>query len=86
MSHYDYKRSTEMARGNYTFAAYIMGAMRKADDRNLYLLKAAWPEIFEEFEARYNAPGGILEGERIYDEDADRWVTNKNGQVVLGMS
>ena len=37
-----------------------MAAMRKADSVNLLGLKAFFPEIYDEFEARYNAPGGRL--------------------------
>jgi len=41
-----------------------MSAMRQADTYNLTKLQAMWPEIWEELDARYNAPGGLLPEER----------------------
>jgi hypothetical protein len=40
-----------------------MAAMRKADSDNLELLKAAFPAVWEELQQRYNAPGGMIEGD-----------------------
>jgi hypothetical protein len=62
MSLYDYNQSRELESG-YTFAALIMGAMRKADDFNLLLLKAGFPDMLNELKERYNAPGGKLKDE-----------------------
>ena len=42
------------------FYTLIMTAFRFADTDNLEKLKAAFPELFDEFYARYNAPGGVL--------------------------
>lgn len=46
-----------------TFEAYIMAAVRKADSSNKEALEASFPAIVKELKARYNAPGGVLEGE-----------------------
>lgn len=59
MSYYDYKQSRKAS--EYGFYSLIMAAMRNADDINMAKLKAAWPNIFEELKARYNAPGGVLD-------------------------
>lgn len=60
MSLYDYAASREIAAADPPFYALIMAAMRKADTVNAALLRTCWPDIWREFEARYNAPGGVL--------------------------
>ena len=60
MSHYDYVRSLELGMADEPFYALIMAAMRKADTDNGEKLRNAWPEIWNELRARYNAPGGTL--------------------------
>lgn len=64
MSHYDYAISKELAAADPPFYALIMAAMRGADTPNSRKLREAWPETWAELQARYNAPGGYLEGER----------------------
>ena len=66
MSRYDYEKSREIATQDPPFAALIMAAMRKADSRNAEILRAAYPGMWEELRARYDAPGGILPGEEEY--------------------
>ena len=63
MSLYDYDASCRIARECYPFYALLMAAMRQADSDNIEKLKAAWPEVCDEFTARYHAPGGFLAGE-----------------------
>lgn len=63
MSRYDYQESLKVASQGYQFKALVMAAMRQADTNNSLRLEAAFPEIWEELHARYNAPGGYLEGE-----------------------
>lgn len=46
-----------------SFYAVLMMAMNYADTQNLGKLKAAFPDVWEEMRARYNAPGGILPGD-----------------------
>lgn len=65
MSHYDYERSQELAKDENPFASLIMAAMRRADSTNLEALKVGFPEIWDELQERYNAPGGRLRGERL---------------------
>lgn len=62
MSKHDYDQSKKIA--DLPFYALIMGAMRKADTWNAQTLASAFPEVWEELQERYNAPGGYLEGER----------------------
>lgn len=58
MSLYDYKRSAEIVQE--PFYTLIMAAFRKADTENLRKLSSAFPEVWAELKARYNAPGGRL--------------------------
>lgn len=63
MSFYEYSVSKALDNQDVPFYALIMAAMRKADTINAHKLRAAWPHIWDELHARYNAPGGILKGE-----------------------
>jgi len=63
MSKYDYDQSRELDKGNWSFYALIMAAMRGADDQNARLLRGVFPDTWNELQARYNAPGGLLEEE-----------------------
>jgi hypothetical protein len=66
MSLYDYKVSQSLDRKgccgaqDIPFYALIMAAMRKADDINTNLLRQCWPDVWDELQRRYNAPGGVL--------------------------
>lgn len=73
MARYDYMFSLEIFRTRPTFKAVIMAAMRQADSVNIEKLKASWPDVWEELQGRYNAPGGWLPGE-----------INDDGEVVNG--
>ncbi len=60
MSLFDYLRSRKIESEGHPFYALIMAAIRQADSTNLEKLKKEWPEVYTEFERRYNAPGGVL--------------------------
>jgi hypothetical protein len=60
MSYHEYMVSREMTSTDPPFYALIMCAMRKADTTNAAKLRAAFPDVWNEFQARYNAPGGVL--------------------------
>lgn len=64
MSLYDYQESEALKRRDSPFYALIMAAMRKADDVNITKLRALWPEVWDELQQRYWAPGGLLPGEQ----------------------
>jgi len=63
MSLYDYRESVKLQCHDAPFYAFLMAAMRRADDVNLLKLRSGWPEIWAELEARYHAPGGFLAGD-----------------------
>lgn len=68
MSLRDYEVSREIERQEdwgEDFYALVMVLMRHADTANQVKLRAAWPEVWAELEERYNAPGGLLVGERV---------------------
>jgi hypothetical protein len=60
MSSHDYKMSKWISMHKLPFYALIMAAMRQADTSNTAKLRAAWPDVWDELQARYNAPGGYL--------------------------
>jgi len=62
MSRYEYEKSKTY---DPDFYALIMAAMRQADTFNAEKLRAAWPDVWDELQARYNAPGGYLPGETV---------------------
>lgn len=70
MSLFDYEASQRIEMEGYPFYALIMAAMRQADTNNVETLRAGWPRVWEELQARYNAPGGILPGEGPFDAEA----------------
>jgi len=63
MSHYDYIKAQELELHDIPFYGLIMAALRKADTDNLNALKDAFPQVWTELMARYNAPGGELPGD-----------------------
>lgn len=71
MSFYDYEASKRATKEGYPFYALIMAAMRDADSENQAKLKDAWPDVWAELDARYNAPGGLIPGDKGYDQMAE---------------
>jgi hypothetical protein len=63
MARYDYEMYKMVVSNDPSFESLIMAAYRKADTANAAALRALWPGIVDELQARYNAPGGILEGD-----------------------
>lgn len=49
--------------GDPPISSLMMLVIRKADTVNTAKIRAMWPELYEEFLERYNAPGGVLPGE-----------------------
>jgi len=64
VSLFDYQASQELAAQDVPFYALIMAAMRRADSDNIELLREAWPGVWSELMARYNAPGCRLPSDR----------------------
>ena len=60
MSRHEYEQSRQLERDDVPFYTLIMAAMRRADDVNLPKLRSSWPHVWEELQARYHAPGGLL--------------------------
>jgi hypothetical protein len=65
MSYADYQFSKKIGMQDYPFYAIVMAAMRQADTHNLAALRHAWPQVWDELQARYNAPGGSLPDELL---------------------
>jgi hypothetical protein len=60
VSLHEYLESVRLAQDRPPFYALIMAAMRQADTPNAEKLRAVFPEVWGELDARYNAPGGRL--------------------------
>lgn len=73
MSRHDYLESRRIAAHDPTFAALIMAAYRKADTTNAMLLNRGFPNICNEMQARYDAPGGLIDGDPPCDIDHRVW-------------
>lgn len=65
----EYEGSKGLAgtRDSDDFYTPLMAAMRQADTANAALLKAAFPDVWEELQERYDAPAGLLVGEENED-------------------
>lgn len=70
MTHYDYIASRDIAAARYPFHGLIMAAMRQADTVNATALRVAFPDVWDELQARYDAPGGFLPDELAVAEAA----------------
>ena len=64
MSHFEYEYGRKLEADDAPFYGLIQAAMRRADTTNLEMLKGCWPEVWEELQERYCAPGGLVKGER----------------------
>lgn len=60
MSRYDYEVAKALYRDDPPFYGLIMAAMLRADTDNARRLRSQFPETWNELQARYDAPGGIL--------------------------
>ena len=88
MSLYGYQASRAIS-ADAPFYALIMAAMRRADTANLALLRAAWPEVWDELDARHHSPGGVLPGDAEYDaiqEARQRWIDQALSETAGGPS
>ena len=65
MSLNHYKEALEITYKNYEFNSIIQAAMRQADTENQIKLQRCWPWLWEDLQARYNAPGGLLKGDKV---------------------
>lgn len=62
MSRHDYEMSRQIAAlDGVTFYGVLMAAMRMADTQNTIKLLSVFPDTYHELDARYNAPGGVLD-------------------------
>lgn len=61
---YAYQAGQEIIQTHPPFASLIYAALYRADSTNARILRAAFPRICGDAQARYDAPGGILPGEQ----------------------
>lgn len=74
MSFYDFHRANELNKRDEPFYGLIMAAMLRADTDNLLKLRHLFPEVHQELDMRYHAPGGFLP-EELPKEDDDKAVS-----------
>lgn len=67
MSQFEYEAGRRLAEADEPFYGLIQAAMRRADSQNAELLRAAWPEVWNELQRRYDAPGGRLIEDGVMD-------------------
>ncbi len=83
MSLHGYMTSQALILLDPPFYALIMAAMRKADTDNAIKLRQAWPDVWTELEARYNAPLGMIDGDREDPEIVARSSVDASGKVMV---
>jgi len=66
---HEFERALALWKADEPFYGLIMAAMLRADTENMEKLRAAFPDVHEELDKRYWAPGGIIEGDPDYDPD-----------------
>lgn len=65
MSWHDYQESKDFG-SDPSFYALLMAAMRRADTLNVAMLRSCWPAVWDELQARYDAPGGYIPSDPGY--------------------
>ena len=68
MSLHSYHVSKKVLKTDPPFYSLIMAAMLLADTGNLRRLQNAWPEVWIELQARFNAPMGLIPEDGPVDE------------------
>ena len=66
------------------FYAVIQAAMRGADTQNARALRHIWPDVWDSLQARYDAPGGRLDGDPKADVDSESMNAQGNIQEAIG--
>jgi len=72
----DYYISKILEQKDIPFYALLMALMRKADSNNIEKLKTAFPQIWDELQERYNAPGRFLDRDDVKEEDQEKVIAN----------
>lgn len=65
----DYEWSKNPGVIDAPFYGLVMAAMRRADTDNAEKLRRAFPQVWDELQARYHAPGGIIPSDRDTPRD-----------------
>lgn len=85
MSLYDYTQVKPLLEADPPFYSLIMAAMERADTFNLERLRSLFPDAYDEYKARFNAPRGLLLGERDgegFERRADGALLGPEGEVL----
>lgn len=77
----DYEISKRLSYLDLPFASLVAAAMRKADTDNMRRLKEVFPQIHEDLQARYSAPGGVLASDNCPENNMDEFIF-KAGKIA----
>ena len=64
----EYRAALELYASDTPFYGLIMAAMLRADSMNAAKLRDMFPVIYDELKTRYDAPGGLIDGDPGYAE------------------
>jgi hypothetical protein len=81
--HYECSREIELLKHerDWPYYSLIMAAMRLADTENLEKLREAFPQVWQDLEARYNSPGGFLAGDPDIPPHLVRHIIGSSGEM-----
>jgi hypothetical protein len=65
VSRFDYEVAKTLRVADTPFGGLVMAAILKSDPHNRALLRAVFPDVWDELNARENAPGGHLDSDDV---------------------
>jgi hypothetical protein len=63
LDYFEYRAASALKRDDLPFYALIAAAMWRADSFNAATLRASFPQVWDDLQARYLAPGGVLDSD-----------------------
>ena len=78
----DYNIARALYSADLPFSALIAAAGLRADTANTHKLQGMFPELLVDLQKRYDAPGGLIEGDNTSGGELDRDVIKQAGVVA----
>jgi hypothetical protein len=76
MNWLSYQTGVRLARADVDFYALVIAAMIRADTTNAARLRSVFPELWDETQRRYDAPGGLI-GDEVMTEGMGRMLARR---------